>query len=308
MKIFISWSGELSHKVALKLREWLPSVIQGLNPYVSSEDIEKGAPWFGEILGNLETSAFGIACLTKENVNKPWVLFEAGAIMGKLGKSFFSPLVIDLTKGEVKPPLGQLQATNFEKDDVFKLLETINKLGGDKQLADNLLKKSFEMWWQDLHNVVDMYKTGFAGGDAAATIPIRPDREMLEEILELDRNTSRTVNILANFMATREYTTQTFKPNYDLASSFADSAMEVLPNDPRATEYLISFDKGFEVRCLEFRGRVLARRPYTFIAIKDTFDKIRVVSLNVISRSEFEMAANECGLKIINIETTPPKG
>jgi len=79
MKIFISWSGKLSKHVGLTLRDWLPNVIQAADPYISSKDISKGVRWFSEISTELESSHFGIICVTRTNMESPWLLFEAGA-------------------------------------------------------------------------------------------------------------------------------------------------------------------------------------------------------------------------------------
>ena len=54
MKVFLGWSGDTSHKVALALHAWLPRVIQTIIPYVSSEDIAKGARWIPDIAKELQ--------------------------------------------------------------------------------------------------------------------------------------------------------------------------------------------------------------------------------------------------------------
>ena len=71
MKVFISWSGNTSLKVAQLLREWLPYVINSIEPYVSSDDIDKGARWSVDIAKELEDSTFGILCVTKDNLEAP---------------------------------------------------------------------------------------------------------------------------------------------------------------------------------------------------------------------------------------------
>lgn len=95
MKVFLSWSGHKSHQVALVLRDWLPSVIQSLTPYVSSEDIDKGARWSTDIAKELEDSTFGILCVTKDNLEAPWLLFEAGALskMMRVSKKYLAPSI-----------------------------------------------------------------------------------------------------------------------------------------------------------------------------------------------------------------------
>src|ERR1700674_605097 len=78
--VFISWSGNRSKHVAVALRDWLPVVIQAAKPFMSSGDIDRGSRWLGELTTVLEVTKVGIVCLTPENLNSAWLLFEAGAL------------------------------------------------------------------------------------------------------------------------------------------------------------------------------------------------------------------------------------
>ena len=80
MKIFISWSGERSQKIAELFKDWIQCVIQAAKPWISSHDVDRGALWYTEISKTLADSQFGILCLTPENKTEPWILFEAGAL------------------------------------------------------------------------------------------------------------------------------------------------------------------------------------------------------------------------------------
>lgn len=185
MKIFISWSGRLSHEIAILLKGWLPSVIQSIEPYVSSEDIDKGARWLTDISGELETSSFGILCLTRSNLNAPWILFEAGALSKKLEKSKVCPLLIDLSHSDIEGPLVQFQATSINKEDISKLLRSINQSLDDKGLGEKQLEETFDMWWPKFDKPVKelISKTE----DKTEKKKTRPEGEVIEEILQLNR-------------------------------------------------------------------------------------------------------------------------
>lgn len=150
MKVFLSWSGSKSHRVALTLRDWLPSVIQSIVPYVSSEDIDKGARWSTDIAKELEDSGFGILCVTKENLHAPWLTFEAGALSKKLEKSYVSPFLFDIKRAEINGPILQFQSTVHDKEDVFKLINTLNKACGETKLSDERIEKAFKTWYPTL--------------------------------------------------------------------------------------------------------------------------------------------------------------
>ena len=78
--VFISWSGERSKHVALGLRDWLPAILQTAKPWMSESDIDKGARGVEEIGKALSDIEIGIVCLTPENLDSRWILFEAGAL------------------------------------------------------------------------------------------------------------------------------------------------------------------------------------------------------------------------------------
>lgn len=150
MKIFISWSGERSNKIANILREWIPCVIQSIKPYVSSKDIDKGARWSTDIAKELEDSYFGIICVTKSNINAPWINFEAGALSKAIDKSNVAPFLFDINPSEISGPISQFQFTIFDKEDIKSLMTTINGLCSEGRLSDAHFERSFEKWYPAL--------------------------------------------------------------------------------------------------------------------------------------------------------------
>lgn len=149
MRVFISWSGQRSHEIALALRDWLPTVLPGVEPWVSSEDIDKGARWTAELGRELDAARFGVICLVPENLGKDWVIFEAGAIARSFETARVAPLPVGVEVNDIAEPLRQFQCTVFEKEDVRRLVRSINRaMGGpvDPQGLDEV----FDQRWLDL--------------------------------------------------------------------------------------------------------------------------------------------------------------
>lgn len=186
--VFISWSGDRSKRVAAALHDWLPMVVQTAEPWMSEEDIEKGSRGLDDVGKALAAMGVGIICLTPENLDKPWILFEAGSLSKALGdKTRVCPFLFgDLRPENVKPPLGMFQATRAVRDDTRKLVATVNRvLGGP--LGDDKLDTVFERMWPELEKRLE------AVPKAGPAAPERSDREMLVELLELSRGAAANV-------------------------------------------------------------------------------------------------------------------
>jgi CheY-like chemotaxis protein len=182
VKLFISWSGALSRAVAKDLREWLPSVIQRLEPFMSDKDIEAGKRWFAEISGALAEAKFGVLVVTPQNKDAPWLVFEAGALGKSLDQNVV-PYVVGMSFAELgRSPLSGFHGKENNKEGTRELLESINK-AMDAPLTEAALRQAFDKWWPDLEERLG--KHGFA---AAPQVDRKPDMEtMVQEILDLVR-------------------------------------------------------------------------------------------------------------------------
>jgi hypothetical protein len=144
--VFISWSGERSLKVAELLKNWLPTVVEQTNFWISSEDIRSGTRWLNELSKQLEQSNFGICIVTSESINSTWLHFEAGALSKNLQQGRIIPYLVSLNNEDLKGPLSHFQALRADHVGTINLVKTIQAVCPNHP-EDNILMTRFEALW-----------------------------------------------------------------------------------------------------------------------------------------------------------------
>jgi hypothetical protein len=187
MKVFLSWSKEVSGKVALALRDWLPSVIQSVEPWLSKTDISAGSGWPEEMAAALKEARFGVLCLNSVNLNDPWILFEAGALWKALDSNSVCPYLFGMEPANLGWPLARFQAMVANREGTQALVAAINKALGEKARSESILGRTFEVWWPQL----DASLQAVGRAHPAPAPPKRSERELLEELLDLVRSLDR---------------------------------------------------------------------------------------------------------------------
>jgi hypothetical protein len=222
MRLFLSWSGERSRRLAQEFHQWIGDVIQTCEPWLSSDDVEKGTRWFGEISTSIAESNFGVIFLTQENKNRPWLLFEAGALAKNMEESRVFTLLVDLDNADIDQPLASFNHTKVEKEDLFLMVREINAKVSTPPLSDQNLRRSFDRLWPELHKkYLEILKET---ASVAAVKPVKRDSsEMLSEILETTRGFARQMQTLEDALVPKgsnlgHLATQTYLPPSSLGS------------------------------------------------------------------------------------------
>ncbi|MFT6443312.1 MAG: hypothetical protein ACJASM_002872 [Salibacteraceae bacterium] len=193
MKIFISWSGERSRQVAELLDDWIQCVLQAVDPWLSGKDIDRGSLWFTEITAQLSNTHNGIVCLTKANLNNPWILFESGALAKGLSSSRIYTLLIDLNPEEVRGPLAQFNHTKPEKESIYQLIRSINRGLEDKSIKEDILLKVFNTYWPQFKSKFEEILNSTS--DEEVVEKVQKD-DLLKEILFSVRGIDRRLQIV----------------------------------------------------------------------------------------------------------------
>lgn len=192
MKVFISWSGPLSREIAIALRDWLRNAVQSLDPYMSDEDIPAGARWLADLSSELANTAFGILCVTRENVATPWLNYEAGALSKTVeDTACVVPLLIDFDSPLPQGPLAQFQSVTIERAGMFKLLQSLNLVSPATTRLDEVrLRRQFDRCWEEFRVAV----ADALARHSASTEPtpdVDPTQALLQELLDLVREQTR---------------------------------------------------------------------------------------------------------------------
>lgn len=194
MKIFISWSGDRSRAVGEVINDWLRCVIQAVQPWMSTRDIDRGALWLVEINEQLNDTSIGIICLTQENKNRPWILFEAGALAKGRSTSRVCPLLIDLEVSDVDDPLAQFNLTFPNRKSMWSLVHTINGCLGATRLDVRVLEQVFDTYWKQFE---EKFKAAVEANQPQDAAVPRSEKEILNQILAAVRGVRTQVGGLS---------------------------------------------------------------------------------------------------------------
>ena len=129
MKIFIAWSKDTSGAIGNALRKWLMKISKKFTPIISTQDIALGSVWRTSLGEELTDADYGVLCVTEDNLESPWLCYEAGALgisTASHDKEEHKPRIAPILFGNVKAsqvasPIQDFQSKPFTRDNMLAL-------------------------------------------------------------------------------------------------------------------------------------------------------------------------------------------
>ncbi len=285
MKIFISWSGQTSYQVALVLRNWIPKILYQIEPFVSSEDIQKGNTWNKSLIDTIKESRFSIICVTKYNLNSKWLNFEAGALSQFEDKGSVCPFLFRMENSDLAGPLTQFQSVVSEKssEEIFKLLKAIKDTyqitKPDDHLLQELVSSQYDSLKKDLERIIEVNKEDLSSRNEKNFDPnsifISTPMSAFTEPNQLKEN-NKLINIVFDTLSKFEFSAIKCPAKHvESENDFSDkesSIVEDLLNVQRAEFFLCIYPTKVASSVLVEIGYAISKGKKCIIIVKERED------------------------------------
>jgi hypothetical protein len=169
-------------------------VVQHVEPWISDEDIESGGRWNDEVAAELERAEYGIICVTSANLERPWLMFEAGALAKRFEVARVVPLLIDLKPGDVTMPLGSFQGRPLSEDGVLRLVRDMNAVR-EQPLPAQQIDQLFTGMWPSLEKQVAAARIATPQEESGQGF--RRPEDVMAELIETVRRIERRIDTTA---------------------------------------------------------------------------------------------------------------
>ncbi len=146
MSVFISWSGQRSERAALALKRWLELELAPCPVWMSQADLSPGHRWDRSLHEQLQLSTIGVLCVTPENLQSAWLLYEAGALAMATQSGSVIPYLIDTGPDSLPAPLQQFQSVRADRKGTQQLLVTISTAVRSQPVGEQCFQRFDETW------------------------------------------------------------------------------------------------------------------------------------------------------------------
>lgn len=144
VKTFISFSGSKSKETADALEDFLLKVALNVKIVRAERDIALGQDWAEAIKAYLADIDLAIICVTRDNHEKPWFLFEIGTLAQR------APIVVlfllDLAANDLRAPLSDFQTIIPTRDSTWELVRGVSGVPDSSPLQSDLHEQFHEKW------------------------------------------------------------------------------------------------------------------------------------------------------------------
>jgi len=116
--------------------------------------IEFGAEWYSEIMSKINDATDVVGLLTRNSIDRPWILYEAGVAKGKLDKPVFGIVVGVAFDQATKGPFAQFQNSSDDEDSLTKLVLQLIRRNSDAEPREEAVRRQVSAFREGIKTLI----------------------------------------------------------------------------------------------------------------------------------------------------------